>query len=278
MNIIGDLGVIDAPLILFGGPYSNLHALNALLARAAQIGVPADHMISTGDMVAYCAHGQACVDLIRSNGIHVIAGNCEKQLAAEAQTCGCGFEEGSTCEALSAGWYPHALATLSGDAKVWMGTLPDALRFHHHGKTYAVIHGGLSDISKFLWSSSDPAAFQAELDLLPDDIDHVIAGHSGIAFERSVGGRNWINVGALGMPQNDGDPRTSFGVLKEGRVQFERLDYDHQGASAAMRDAGLTQGYETALTTGFWPSEDVLPNDLRRSAQNLNDSSTFLET
>ena len=32
----------------------------------------------------------------------------------------------------------------------------------------------------------------------------------------------------------------------------------------AMRSAGLTQGYDTALQTGNWPSEDVLPKELRR--------------
>jgi len=34
----------------------------------------------------------------------------------------------------------------------------------------------------------------------------------------------------------------------------------------AMRRAGLVQGYDTALSTGYWPSEDVLPADLRVAA------------
>jgi len=272
MDRIGNLGVMDGPLILFGGPYSNLHALKALLDKATQWGVPGPQMISTGDLVAYCAHGQACVDLIRANGIHVVAGNCEKQLATEADGCGCGFEEGSTCATLSKGWYPYALGTVSAQAKSWMGGLPDALRFRHFGKNYAVIHGGVSDISAFLWSTSEDARFRKELELLPDDIDAVFAGHSGIAFRRTIAGRDWINVGALGMPENDGDPRTSFAVLHNGDIRFERLDYDHQAASHAMILAGLTQGYETSLLSGFWPSEDVLPHDLRQSFQDISNS------
>ena len=39
-----------------------------------------------------------------------------------------------------------------------------------------------------------------------------------------------------------------------------------QGAAAAMRAVGLTQGYERALASGWWPSEEVLPADLRRAA------------
>jgi hypothetical protein len=37
------------------------------------------------------------------------------------------------------------------------------------------------------------------------------------------------------------------------------LDYDHAAAAAAMRRAGLSEGYATALCSGRWPSEDVLP-------------------
>jgi hypothetical protein len=33
-----------------------------------------------------------------------------------------------------------------------------------------------------------------------------------------------------------------------------------------MVHAGLTQGYQTGLTTGWWPSEDVLPLVLRRAS------------
>ncbi len=34
----------------------------------------------------------------------------------------------------------------------------------------------------------------------------------------------------------------------------------------ARRAVGLTQGYERALASGWWPSEEVLPADLRRAA------------
>ena len=84
-------------------------------------------------------------------------------------------------------------------------------------------------------------------------------------------------MGALGMPQNDGDPRTSFVVLENGKARIERLSYDHAAASQAMRDAGLTQGYETSLKTGYWPSEDVLPISLRRAKRIDHNGTTLLE-
>ena len=47
-------------------------------------------------------------------------------------------------------------------------------------------------------------------------------------------------------------------------MTFERLSYDVEAAVAAMKAAGLVQGYEIALETGVWPSEDVLPDALKR--------------
>ena len=40
--------------------------------------------------------------------------------------------------------------------------------------------------------------------------------------------------------------------------------YSNLQATQAMITAGLDHGYHTALETGYWPSEEVLPMDLRR--------------
>ena len=43
----------DGPLLVFGGPYSNLQATRAVLDEAARRGIPAERVICTGDVVAY---------------------------------------------------------------------------------------------------------------------------------------------------------------------------------------------------------------------------------
>ncbi len=77
-----DLGQLNGPIVLFGGPYSNLQALDALFDRVRALGVGRDRMICTGDVVAYCADAHAVSDRMQDSGIAVVAGNCEKQLAA----------------------------------------------------------------------------------------------------------------------------------------------------------------------------------------------------
>ena len=259
---VQDFGQFDEGVTLFGGPYSNLPALEAL---ASMVGDgPA---ICTGDVVAYGGQPVETLELIRRLGWPLVAGNCERQIAEGAEDCGCGFDAGSACDLLSQGWYPFALSAIDGEARGWMAGLPDIGTFTQKGRRYAVIHGGATDIARFLWPSSLDADFLHEIEAIEaaiGPISGVVAGHAGVAFHRQIGEHQWINVGAIGLPPHDGRPETRYAVLKDGEVTIHRLTYDHEAAKRAMEVAGLTQGYHDTLASGIWPSEEVLPQALRR--------------
>lgn len=269
---VEDIGTLSGAVLIYGGPYSNVQATRALFDRADTLGVLPENRICTGDMIAYCADPVATVKMIAARGGPVVAGNTERQLATNAQDCGCGFEQGTTCDLLSRGWYPFALACVAGDKAVRarLASCPDMIVFTHQGRRHAVVHGGLTDVARFLWPVSPEAEFAQEIDAITSVVGHVdcvVAGHCGIPFSRNVGGVAWINASVIGMPPHDGTPATRFAVLGEDGVQVETLDYDAGAAADAMRAAGLTQGYELALTTGHWPSEDVLPTPMRNRDQ-----------
>ena len=252
----------DGPLLVFGGPYSNLQATQAILAEAARRGIPPQRVICTGDVVAYGADAAACCDLIMASGIWVIAGNCEENLAAGALDCGCGFEEGTACDLLSRAWYAHVNREVTAAHRAWMAGLPYRLSIRlPDGRSLAVLHGGARDISRFIFASAEHKDLADEI--AATGCDGVIAGHCGIPFARQVGQGVWINAGAIGMPADDGTPRIWFAVLTPGEaglgVEILPLQYDHAAAAAAMRAAGLPEGYAAALGGGFWPSCDVLP-------------------
>lgn len=261
-----DLGLQDAPLLLFGGPYSNLQAFEALMAQARMRNISTTQMICTGDVVAYCGDPSATVDAMRYAGIALVAGNCEKQLAAGALDCGCGFEQGTACDLLSAGWFSFANGQVTPAQRRWMADAPDIISFSQGGVRFAVIHGGVRDIARFIWKTSEDAAFADEwaaVEATIGPVDAIIAGHSGLPFLKETGKGVWINAGVIGMPPHDGGTNTRFAVLDQGAVTFHQLHYDVSGAVKSMERAGLTQGYHHALETGYWPSEDVLPPDLR---------------
>ncbi len=255
---IRDLGEIGGPVLLFGGVYGNVQALEALLDAAKRLGaVP----VCTGDIVAYCAGGEACCAVFQREGIATIAGNCERNLAAGAADCGCGFAEGTACDRLSAAWFAHAQKTISQQSLDWMHGLPDRITFTHAGRRYGVVHGGADDIARFIWpASADIAAQIALAEAQHGPLDGVISGHSGIGFKQG----RWLNAGAIGMPPNGGEPETCYAVLHKGAVRFERLAYDYKSAITAMEAAGLTQGYDKTLASGWWPSEDALPTRFTR--------------
>lgn len=267
-HMVRDLGRLDGEVLVFGGCYSNLQATRALLAEATRRGIAADCMICTGDAVGYCADAEAVARLLRQEGCPVIAGNVERQLSAEAGDCGCGFKVGSMCDRLSTQWFTHAKSQISPDTLRWMAGLPDFLTFRHRDRRYAVVHGAVSKIARFIWPVTDAADIHAEFDLAASifgPVDVIIGGHSGIAFDRALGNRNWINAGAIGMPPHDGRAMTRFAILTDRGCRIERLTYDAADAAGAMRRVGLPEEYAGTLETGVWPSEDILPRELRRN-------------
>lgn len=277
----------DGPVLCFGGPYSNLHATRALLDEARRLGIPPRRLICTGDAAAYCADPAATLDLLIAAGVPAIAGNCEESLGAGAGECGCGFEAGSACDVLSRGWFAHAAGAVTAAHRAWMAALPRRLVLRVGRRRLAVLHGGADEMSRFLFPSTPDAALAEEV--ARTGCDGVVAGHCGLPFTRVVGGARpstpsrgapspsaprtapggalWHNPGAIGMPADDGTPRTWFSILipQDGRLRVEHraLEYDWRAAQAAMRATGLGDGYADALGTGVWPSDGVLPPEER---------------
>lgn len=253
-------------LLVFGGCYSNLEATRAMLGIAERLSFDPSHVICTGDVVAYCADPQATVDLIRKSGIHVVMGNCEESLTASADNCGCGFEEGSICDRLSAEWYSFATSHLDDRSRNWMGKLPRRLEIEMCGRRLAVIHGGGQQINRFIFQSTPISVKEEEIEALK--CDGVIAGHCGLPFTQLFDDQLWHNTGALGMPANDGTCRTWYSILhpRDDGIMIEPLPliYSAETASDKMRACGLTGGYDNALMSGIWPSAAVLPAMERR--------------
>jgi predicted phosphodiesterase len=255
-----DLAELQAPVLLFGGPYSNVRALEALRERAGELGIPPSRSICTGDVVAYCVEPEETTAAVRAWGCHVVAGNCEKQLAAGAVDCACGFDEGSECDRLAKGWYPFAHERISPASRAWMAGLPSTLRFRVGGLYFRVIHGGVRQVNRFVFASQREVLAE---ELAGAEVDVLVGGHSGLPFIEKVGGGVWFNPGVIGMPANDGTPDAWYGLVRieddHVVLSTHRLSYDHSAAAAAMRRFGHANGYARSLITGLWPSLDVLP-------------------
>jgi predicted phosphodiesterase len=252
---------VDKPLIVFGGPYSNLEATRAVLDEAARLSISPDRIICTGDVVAYGADAAATVDLVRDRVGHVVMGNCEQSLAAGSDDCGCGFPTGSSCERLSAAWFAYASRELNNDARSWMADLPRRIYVEIGGCRLAVIHGGVDMINRFIFASTATAIKLEEI--RKTEVDGIMGGHCGLPFTQVINRRLWHNAGAIGMPSNDGTRRVWFSLLRAEAdgvvIEHRSLDYDYATAAAKIRGARLPEEYAASLETGLWPTCDVLP-------------------
>ncbi|PPK84306.1 alkylhydroperoxidase/carboxymuconolactone decarboxylase family protein [Neolewinella xylanilytica] len=258
-----DLGNRSGPLLVFGGVYSNLEALTALRTEAERRGIPPGNVICTGDTPGYCADPEACLNLQENWGIYGIAGNVEINLRSGVEDCGCNFSDGSRCDMFARLWYAYARAEVGERGMAYMRTLPERLSFFYAGRRVHVLHGSAEHESEFVWKSTDWAVKQRSFDRTGADV--ILASHSGLPFTDGRDGKLWINSGALGMPANDGTPRTWYAILDdtEGaiRVTFHPLPYDVATARAKMLQhrTRLPLSYATTLVTGIWDNTEIMP-------------------
>jgi predicted phosphodiesterase len=259
------LALAPGPVIVFGGPYSNLAATQAMRALAGSKQIPASNCICTGDLVAYCGQPLETVELIRDWGVAVVMGNCEESLAQTAPDCGCGFDSGTACATLSDQWYRFAAQRIDAATRTWMRQLPRMIEFEIQHRKVCVIHGGVRRINQFIYPSTSQSEKLSQF--TDQQANIIIGGHSGLPFGESLGQSYWLNSGAIGMPANDGTPDGWYLLLDPdgGRLHacWHRLQYDALSEQQVMLERGLDNGYAQALLTGLWPSMDVLPTEER---------------
>lgn len=253
-----DLGRLSGEVLVFGGVYSNLQALQALRAYAKTRGIPPENVVCTGDVVGYCADPTGCVEALRDWGVASIAGNVEMNIREGLEDCGCNFDENSRCDLFSRIWYPYARTNTDEAARAWMGGLPDYLTFEHGGRRVAVVHGNHGATSEFVWRSTPWASKASTLRATGAEI--VLAGHSGLPFAHRGAEGLWLNAGALGMPANDGTPRVWCAVLRpDSSPEFVPIDYDHREARRRMLARPLPKSYALTLESGLWDNTEIMP-------------------
>ena len=259
-----DLGRKTGKMLLFGGVYSNLQALQSLMQVAQQHGIAPGNCICTGDIIGYCGQPQETLDLFKNWGANSILGNVEIQLRDDQDDCGCDFTQGSRCDNFSEIWYAFAKANLHTSSKEYFKTLPDHITFNYAGKKVGVVHGSYDHVSQFIFKSTDWEKKQANLDAL--DVEVIIAGHCGLPFVDQNENQLWLNPGVIGMPANDGNLHTWAMIIDDANgleYQHISLSYNHATAIEEMRKNQLPNEYAQTLETGTWDNMEILPEEER---------------
>lgn len=263
---IAHLGKKTGKMLLFGGVYSNLQALETLISIAEREKIDPSNCICTGDIVGYCAQPEETIQRFKKWGANSIAGNVEFQLAHDKEDCGCDFETGGRCDIFSKMWYPYAKNQLSTNSMEWIAELPDYLTFTYGEKTIMVVHGSYGNISKYIFKSTPLAKKESQFKDTASDI--IIAGHCGLPFSNISQNGVWLNPGVIGMPANDGTPRVWYMILDDSNGCLEythhHFQYDYRTTQQLMLDNGLPKSYADTLSTGIWDNMEILPESEKK--------------
>ena len=247
-------------IAVFGGIYSNHHALAALLEDAARRGAEAVYCL--GDLGAFGPNPEKVRPLLEQGGVLSIQGNYEESLASGREDCNCGYTDPRDNHFAEIS-YRYTERNCSPDFKAWMGTLPRRRRVRVGDRELLLIHGSPRRINEFLFQSTSPVPF-LEVLLDQNGCDGILCTHTGLQWHRHLpSGRDVVNVGVIGRPANDGSTHVWYSMLeaREGLgVELIPLAYDHESLAAEMRRESLPEEFVETVLTGWWTTcLEILP-------------------
>jgi predicted phosphodiesterase len=269
---IKNIGQLRGKVLLFGGVYSNLQALESIAQVAQKEGISPENCISTGDIIGYCAQPEETIQFFKKWNAHSIAGNVEIQLSDNAEDCGCDFTKGSRCDDFSQLWYPFAKSKLTPDSLSFISELPQHIQFEYAGKKVTVVHGSYFNTSEFVFKSTAWEQKRATLEATESDV--IIAGHCGLPFNDVQNEKMWLNPGVIGMPANDGNTAVWYMILDDQEEVFafehKNLQYDYKVTSALMLENNLPKEYANTILNGIWDNMEILPvTEIQQQGQQI---------
>ena len=248
-------------LALFGGVYSNHIALAAAIKDARARGV--SELYCLGDLGAFGPHPDAVFPLLREHQVHVVQGNYDHSIGHGLDDCRCGYTDprDNHFARLS---YDYTLKSTSSEHREFLASLPAEIRMEREGRRLLLVHGSPRRTNEFLWESTTSDAFLERL-LREHRADAIFATHTGLKWRRELkSGGLFVNVGALGRPENDGTTRVWYTLadVSEAKIQaeFVPVEYDHEALAQEMRAERLPEEFVETILTGWWTTcLEVLP-------------------
>jgi diadenosine tetraphosphatase ApaH/serine/threonine PP2A family protein phosphatase len=249
-------------IAVFGGVYSNAHALAATLADVGRRDV--DAVFCLGDLGGFGPYPDRVFPPLQAAGVRAIQGNYDLAVAQGHADCGCGYTDPRDNHFAQIS-YAYTLAGTSAENRRFMAALPSHRRLTLGDAGALLCHGSPRAISEFLWESTTPDGLVARL---LDDVraQVILCTHSGIKWHRRLGdGRHLVNVGVIGRPENDGTPRVWYTLLTAERgadlqVDFVPVAYDHETLAKEMEAEALPPEFVETVRTGWWTTcLEVLP-------------------
>jgi predicted phosphodiesterase len=250
-----------------GGIYSNYLALEAALHDIRVRGVEAIYCL--GDLGAFGPHPDRVFPILRDYGVSCLKGNYDDSVGNALDDCQCGYTD-SRDNYFSQISYNYTLSHTSDSNRAWLRELPKTIRIGLGPLRILMCHGSPGRMNEFLWESTTSTHYLEAL-LQSVEADCLLATHTGIKWQRRLaGGKQFVNVGAVGRPENDGQPSVWYTLLGQDvsgtmEVEFVPVSYDHMRLAAEMAAEGLPVEFQQTILTGWWTTcLEILPAKERK--------------
>ncbi len=224
-------------IALLSDIHANLQALQKVLEDAEERG--ANIFLNAGDSIGFGPYPNEVVELLREKNVLSILGNYDLEVIEEkAKTKG---QKGLSLK--------FARKELGKTTEFYLSSLPRKRRLEFDGKKLLVTHGSPESIEEHIYPDTPSERLKTLVDIAKADV--IMVGHSHEQFLKDTFGACFVNPGSVGRP-GDGNPQTAYAILsfKPFKIDLIRLDYDVEGAAAAIRKKRLPESYAQMLLRG----------------------------
>jgi putative phosphoesterase len=218
---------------------ADIHANWPALAAITE---PFDACLVLGDLVDYGLDPVPCIDWVRKHATHAIRGNHDHGVAQGVRVQGkSGFKY------LSSVTRQPTQERLSHDDRRYLASLPVTQRVVLENTKFLLVHATPRDpLDEYAIADAD---FWSRR-LADVDAQVICVGHTHHPYVLEVGDKLVINPGSVGQPR-DGDPRASYAVIENQRVELRRVEYPVEETVKTILESNLPEPAKALLAEVF---------------------------
>ena len=236
-------------ILLMADVHANWPALQAVAAAETY-----DLCLCLGDLVDYALEPAPCIAWARDKAAHTVRGNHDHGVAQNVPVNGrTGFKY------LTGLTRVLTRERLSAPDLRYLSRLPLTRMLSLDNTRYLLAHASPRDpLDEY--APPDPEFWARRLQNV--DADVVCVGHTHHPYVLEVGEKLVINPGSVGQPR-DGDPRASYAIIEDFRVDLKRVEYPVEETVAVIHASGLPDA-----------AKELLADVLRTGAAHVNGNKT----
>jgi putative phosphoesterase len=211
----------------------------ALQAVAAQ---PHDVCLCLGDLVDYALDPSPCIGWVRDNAKYVVRGNHDHGAAQDVRISGrTGFKY------LTGVTRTLTRELVKEDDLRFLSRLPLTRMVTFENTRYFLVHATPRDpLDEY--APADEEFWKRRLQNVEAEV--VCVGHTHVPYVLEVGDKLVINPGSVGQPR-DGDPRASFAIIEDYKVELQRVEYPVEETIATVLASTLPDAAKEQLAEVF---------------------------